>query len=81
MSLCRACKHYTQDLLNVIERQVVKCYLECHLAHKDGSKNVVGDGEKHSFLDQQREREKNSQSERGVGAIRDTKTILNALFR
>lgn len=37
----------------VIERQVVKRYLERHLAHKDGSKDVVGDGEKDSLLDGQ----------------------------
>ena len=42
--------------MTVIERQVVKCYLECHLAHKDGSKDVVGDGEEDSFLDRQTER-------------------------
>lgn len=58
MFLCRASKHYTQDSLKVIERQVVKCYLECHLAHKDGSKNVVGDGEKDSFLDPTNRRER-----------------------
>lgn len=29
---------------------LIKRYLECHLAHKDGSKDVVGDGEKDSFL-------------------------------
>lgn len=28
----------------------VKCYLESHLAHKDGGENVVGDGEEDSFL-------------------------------
>lgn len=36
------------------ERQVVKCYLESHLAHKDGSKDVVGNGEKDSFLCEQK---------------------------
>lgn len=29
----------------------VKCYLESHLAHKDGGEDVVGDGEEDSFLD------------------------------
>lgn len=29
----------------------VKCYLESHLAHKDGSEDVVGDGEEDSLLD------------------------------
>lgn len=53
MPLCSTCVHYTQDALVVIEKQVVKCYLECHLAHKDGCKDVVGDGEKDSFLDRQ----------------------------
>lgn len=39
--------------MGVIERRAVKCYLECHLADKDGSKDVVGDGEKDSFLSRQ----------------------------
>lgn len=39
MLLCTA-THSQAD----VERQVVKCYLECHLAHKDRSKDVVGDG-------------------------------------
>lgn len=37
----------------------VKCYLESHLAHKDGGEDVVGDGEEDSFL------EAEAQSERG----------------
>lgn len=53
MPLCTACTHCTQDSLVVIEIRVIKCYLECHLAHKDGSKDVVGDGEEDSFLDRQ----------------------------
>lgn len=36
-----------------IGRHAVKCYLECHLAHKDGGEDVVGDGEEDSFLDGQ----------------------------
>lgn len=34
----------------------VKCYLESHLAHKDGGEDVVGDGEEDSFLETQSER-------------------------
>lgn len=41
------------SMLGTIESQVVKRYLESHLAHKNGCKDVVGDGEKDSFLYEQ----------------------------
>lgn len=75
MSLYGVRKHYTKDSLKVIKRQVVKCYLECHLAHKDGSKNVVGDGEKDSFLDQQTGGRIHSQKEE-LGQLRILKPYL-----
>lgn len=34
--------HFTQD--SFVQSQVDKYYLECHFAHKNGSKDVVGDG-------------------------------------
>lgn len=71
-----------KESLAVKESQVVKCYLECHLAHKDGSKDVVGDGEEDSFLDRQTGAEKEArQSDRGNGAIRGSQTLLTAPLR
>lgn len=40
----------------------VKCYLESHLAHKDGGEDVVGDGEEDSFLETQSERGEDERS-------------------
>lgn len=61
----------------VIERQVVKCYLERHLAHKDGSKDVVGDGEKDSLLDgQDIERVRKNRN----GPIRSSKNLTYCTF-
>lgn len=65
----------------IMERQVVKCYLECHFAHKDCGKDVVGDGEEDSFLDTHthRQRERDSQGE--ATAIMASKTLLTAPLR
>lgn len=64
--LRNTCTLYTlRTLWGVIERQTVKRYLECHLAHKDGRKNVVRDCEEDSFLHgQTRERGVDSQKEK-----------------
>lgn len=66
----------------VTDRQALKCYLECHLADKDGGEDVVGDSEEDSFLDRQTEAGRwGQQSERGDVVIRGGPALLTAPLR
>lgn len=63
----------------VIDRQALKCYLECHLADKDGGEDVVGDSEEDSFLDRKKQAgRRGQQSERGGVVIRGSPALLTA---